>query len=54
WTSGPEVGAIDEATRVSARIQGERLAVFAERVCSGRHDGERVPADQVEAYTAPC
>jgi NAD(P)H dehydrogenase (quinone) len=54
WTSGPEVGAIDEATRVSARIQGERLAVFAERVCAGRRDGEDVPADQVEAYTAPC
>jgi NAD(P)H dehydrogenase (quinone) len=54
WTSGPDVGAIDEPTRVSARIQGERLAVFAERVCAGRRDGDEVPTDQVEAYTAPC
>ncbi len=54
WTSGMEPGRIDEATRVSARIQGERLAVFAERVCAGRRDGDEVPADQEEAYTANC
>ncbi|MEA2295772.1 MAG: hypothetical protein QOE86_3411 [Solirubrobacteraceae bacterium] len=54
WTSGPDVGAIDEATRTAARIQGARLAVFADRVCAGRHDGDAVPAGQVEAYSAPC
>jgi NAD(P)H dehydrogenase (quinone) len=54
WTSGADVGAIDDATRIAARIQGERLAIFADRVCAGRRDGEEVPADQVEAYTAPC
>jgi NAD(P)H dehydrogenase (quinone) len=53
WTSGTEAGAIDEPTRVAARIQGERLAVFADRVCAGRRDGEQVPAEQAEAYTAP-
>jgi NAD(P)H dehydrogenase (quinone) len=52
WTSGQEVGAIDEATRASARIQGERLAVFAKRICDGRRDTEDVPAEQAEAYTA--
>jgi NAD(P)H dehydrogenase (quinone) len=54
WTSGPEAGSIDEPTRASARIQGERLAVFADRVCAGRHDGEAVPGRQAEAYSAPC
>jgi NAD(P)H dehydrogenase (quinone) len=54
WTSGPEVGPIHEATRESARIQGARLAFFADRVCAGRHDGEGVPTDQEAAYTAPC
>ena len=54
WTSGPEAGSIDEPTRESARIQGERLAVFADRVCAGRHDGEAVPVGQAEAYSAPC
>jgi NAD(P)H dehydrogenase (quinone) len=54
WTSGMEAGAIDEPTRVSARIQGERLAVFAERICKGRRDGDAVPEDQVEAYSSPC
>ena len=54
WTSGPDVGAIDDATRVSARIQGERLAIFADRVCAGRRDGEEVPSAQEEAYAAPC
>jgi NAD(P)H dehydrogenase (quinone) len=54
WTSGMEAGAIDEATRVSARIQGERLAVFADRVCQGRRDGEEVPDEQAVAYSAPC
>jgi NAD(P)H dehydrogenase (quinone) len=54
WTSGPDVGAIDEATRVSARIQGERLAVFADRVCAGRRDTEEVPTEQEGVYSAPC
>ena len=54
WTSGPEAGSIDEPTRESARIQGERLAVFADRVRAGRHDGVAVPVGQAEAYSAPC
>jgi NAD(P)H dehydrogenase (quinone) len=54
WTSGAEVGDIDDSTRVSARIQGERLAIFADRVCAGRRDGDEVPADQVEAYAVPA
>ena len=53
WASGLEPGSIDEPTRVSARIQGERLAVFAERVCTGRRDTEDVPDEQAEAYSAP-
>jgi NAD(P)H dehydrogenase (quinone) len=54
WTSGLEPGQIDESTRVSARLQGERLAIFADRVCAGRRDGEEVPEEQAEAYSAPC
>ena len=54
WTSGAEAGPIDEPTRVSARIQGERLNHFADLVCADRQNGEKVPAGQQEAYTAPC
>jgi NAD(P)H dehydrogenase (quinone) len=53
WTSGQEVGPLDEATVTSARIQGQRLAMIAERVCDGR-GGEAVPAEQEAAYTSNC
>jgi NAD(P)H dehydrogenase (quinone) len=50
WTSGQQVGKIDDVALTAARIQGERLATFAGRV-STREAEDPVPADQARAYT---
>lgn len=49
YTSGQSGDPVSEEALTAARIQGKRLAEFAERIAS-RPDAESVPAEQAEAY----